>query len=544
MPCFPLAGHSGRQRRPRKGLQGFCNPVTKPQFRGCSNFNLADLGVANFTANLAGYSAMDVVLCCTAKGSDTMAKRRPSGDGMVRKREDGRWEGRIVVGHKKNGDPIHRYVLARTQKVLIVKLHDCIEMYRDADLTEECNMTLGEWLDRWINEYMIFTIRESTLDSYKAMIKNQIKPYLGDRPLSVLTTQELQKFYNTVKKKGRVKPDKLHGTELADSMVRGCHSVCRKGLEKAVKEGLIRVNPAIGCKLPPKKARELQVLTQNEILRFLHQAKEEGYYELFLLELGTGMRRGEILALKWSDINFATGELRIERQVYIIKAEVIISAPKTKASIRTVILPPSLLKTLAVYKETVDSEWMFPSPTDNGRPRNPSSVRKRLQLILERAGCKKVRFHDLRHTFATMALEHGMDVKTLSATIGHVSSATTLDIYSHITDTMQRQAAVHIDRKIGGTDAQMPTAQPSARKDTAPIEFTPYKPKIRKPGTGCVTMINDHLYEGRYTPTNAYGKRESHNIYAKTREECEEKLAEMIAEVKAQFKAEKEKMTG
>ena len=284
------------------------------------------------------------------------------------------------------------------------------------------------------------------------------------------------------------------------------------------------------------------MLTQNEIIRFLHQAKEEGCYELFLLELGTGMRRGEILALKWSDLNFATGELRIERQVYIIKAEVIISEPKTKASIRTVILPPSLLKTLVAYKETVDSEWMFPSPKDNGRPRNPSSVRKRLQLILERAGCKKVRFHDLHHTFATMALEHGMDVKTLSATIGHVSSATTLDIYSHITDTMQRQAAVHIDRKIGGTDAQMPTIARKERKDTSPVEFTPYKPKIRKPGTGCVTMINDHLYEGRYTPTNAYGKRESLNIYAKTREECKEKLAEMIAEVKAQIKAEKERL--
>ena len=111
------------------------------------------------------------------------------------------------------------------------------------------------------------------------------------------------------------------------------------------------------------------------------------------------MRRGEILALKWSDLNFATGELHIERQVYIIRAEVIISAPKTKASIRTVILPLSLLKALGAYKETVDSEWMFPSPTDNGRPRNPSSVRKRLQLILERAGCKNVRFHDLRHPY-------------------------------------------------------------------------------------------------------------------------------------------------
>lgn len=219
-----------------------------------------------------------------------------------------------------------------------------------------------------------------------------------------------------------------------------------------------------------------------------------------------------------------------------------ISAPKTKASIRTVVLPRSLLAILSEYRKTVDSEWMFPSPIDNTRTRNPSAVRKRLQLILERAGCRKVRFHDLRHTFATLALEHGMDVKTLSATIGHVSSATTIDIYSHITDNMQRQAAVSIDRKIGGTDAEMPRFERPARSDADRTPFEPYKPKIRKSGTGCVTMINDHLYEGRYSPRNAYGKRESHNIYAKTREECEEKLAEMIVEVKARIKAEKEKL--
>ena len=122
---------------------------------------------------------------------------------------------------------------------------------------------------------------------------------------------------------------------------------------------------------------------------------------------------------------------------------------------------------------------------------------------------------------------------------------------SHITDTMQQQAAARIDREIAGADAPIPepTATDKAsdsEADDQPTEpkFEPYKGKIRKPGTGCVTMINDHLYEGRYTPTNAYGKRESHNIYAKTREECEEKLAEMIVQVKAQIKAEKEKMTG
>ena len=126
-------------------------------------------------------------------------------------------------------------------------------------------------------------------------------------------------------------------------------------------------------------------------------------------------------------------------------------------------------------------------------------------------------------------------------------SATTLNIYSHITDTMQQQAAVRIDREIGGTDAQMPepespkASEPTPAKATPEKEFEPYKGKIRKPGTGCVTMINDHLYEGRFTPTNADGKRISRNIYAQTREECEAKLAVLIVEMKAEIKAEKER---
>ena len=307
-----------------------------------------------------------------------------------------------------------------------------------------------------------------------------------------------------------------------------------------MQEGLIRTNPAVGCKLPPKKAREMQVLTQNEIIRFLHQAKEEGCYELFLLELGTGMRRGEILALKWSDLNFATRELRIERQVYIIKAEVIISAPKTKASIRTVILPPSLLKTLAVYKETVDSEWMFPSPTDNGRPRNPSSVRTRLQLILERAGCKKVRFHDLRHTFATMALENGMDIKTLSAMLGHVSAATTLDIYTHITGDMLSEAATKIDRGLGNE-----VAEDSSEAMQNPLtDFQPVMRRTRKPGTGCITQINDNLFEGRYSPTWPDGTKHSKCVYAHTREDCEEKLKVLIQQLNAERKAILDRLRG
>ena len=151
---------------------------------------------------------------------------------------------------------------------------------------------------------------------------------------------------------------------------------------------------------------------------------------------------------------------------------------------------------------------------------------------------------EIRHTFATMALENGMDIKTLSAMIGHISTETTLNIYSHITDTMQRQAAIRIDREIGGTDAQMPkftqsveppkASEQAQTNATAEQKFEPYKGKIRKSGTGCVTMINDHLYEGRFTP-RVNGKRISKNVYAKTREECEEKLAELIKTMKAEI---------
>ena len=174
------------------------------------------------------------------------------------------------------------------------------------------------------------------------------------------------------------------------------------------------------------------------------------------------------------------------------------------------VLPPSLVEVLRKYKGTINSRWMFPSPQNPDMPRYPTSVGDILSILLKRAGCKHVRFHDLRHTFATMALENGMDVKTLSATIGHVSAATTLDIYSHVTDTMQMQAAVSIDRKIGKTDARMPaieqtpeeTAKPPVNAPCAPTEPHPEPTprKIRKSGTGCLYQIfrkNSIVIQGR-----------------------------------------------
>ena len=184
------------------------------------------------------------------------------------------------------------------------------------------------------------------------------------------------------------------------------------------------------------------------------------------------------------------------------------------------------------------------SPVKADSPLNPQTVYRKTQQILERAECKKVRFHDLRHTFATMSLENGMDIKTLSNMIGHSSVATTLDIYSHITDEMLKNASRVIDRGIGKEinrpENEIEIAMKQEVTPPTKTDFTAYKGKIRKSGTGGIYKLNDHLYEGRYTPTNAYGKRESCNVYGKTYEECEAKLEEMIARKRAEIAAEKE----
>ena len=161
-------------------------------------------------------------------------------------------------------------------------------------------------------------------------------------------------------------------------------------------------------------------------------------------------------------------------------------------------------------------------------------------MTLERAQCKQIRFHDLRHTFATMALENGMDIKTLSAMLGHVSAATTLDIYTHITGDMLSEAAAKIDRGLGNE-----VAEDSSEEAQNPLtDFQPVMRRTRKPGTGCITQINDDLFEGRYSPTWPDGTKHSKCVYAHTREGCEEKLKVLIQQLNAERKAIQDRMRG
>ena len=159
-----------------------------------------------------------------------MAKRRPAGDGMVRKREDGRWEGRIVVGHKKNGTPIFQHAYAHTQKELTEKLHQNIERYQDVELTEDSRMTLGEWLDRWL-EQITSVLQSSTPEHYRSDMEHHVKPYLGQKKLTQITASDLRKLYDVLRKQGRVHPRPGQGGGVGRQQGVGLISFPREGNE-------------------------------------------------------------------------------------------------------------------------------------------------------------------------------------------------------------------------------------------------------------------------------------------------------------------------
>ena len=370
-------------------------------------------------------------------------KRRPQGDGTIRKRSDGRWEARIIIGHKNDSSPMYKSAFAKTQKSALKQLHQLLDLYRDVDLTEECRMTLGEWMDKWLDEYMIFTVRESTLDSYRCLVNNQVKRFIGDKQLSSLTTAEIQKFYNKIKKHGRVKPSRDGSYELADSMVRGVHMMLHEALDVAVKERLIAKNPTNGTTIPKTNYAEKQILGDEQLDRFFEEIKKEEYwYDFFYVEVMTGLRRGEICGLKWSDIDFGANKLRVQRSVSAKRGSgLVIGETKTNTGNRNITMPPSVSEVLQRRKRRAITEWVFPAFLNPEQPIHPEAAYRKLKVILKHAELPLIRFHDLRHTFATHATKGGVDAKTLSGILGHTNASFTLDTYTHITSDMQRNAS-------------------------------------------------------------------------------------------------------
>lgn len=359
-----------------------------------------------------------------------MAKRRPSGDGMVRKRENGRWEGRIVVGHKRGGEPIYHSVYAKTQKELLDKLHREIELYDGVELTEDSLMTLGTWLDRWLDEYAANTVRHSTLKNYRYMA-NHVKRELGDNQVSSVTVEDVQQMYHRLIVRG-----------LSATTVRHVHSMLHLAMDAAVRAHLTAQNPT-DLAVPPRAERgEMRILTEQQLDTFMKAIRTDAsWYDFFYTELTTGLRRGEICGLRWQDFDEKSGVLHVRRTLHSEDGRLVAGATKTGCGTRDIVLPDGTAEVLRKRKAGSYSEWIFPNLTKPELPISPGAAYRRLKEILKRANLPDIRFHDLRHTFSTHALSSGVDARTLAGILGHTNASFTLDTYTHVTGDMQKHAA-------------------------------------------------------------------------------------------------------
>ena len=368
-----------------------------------------------------------------------MAKRRANGEGSIRKRKDGRWEGRYTAGRDPvTGRTIYKNVLGKTQAEVKAKLKSAIEKSGVQSLRTE-RYTVGQWLDTWMENYAKLQVRPSSHKTYQGFIENHIKPALGDIPLEKLTAMNLQRLYKHLLENGRVECTESRSKPkgLSVKTVRNINQMISSALNCAVEQRLIPSNPTKGCVLPKLERKEMKILPPESLGTFFEEARRSGVFELYYIDLATGLRRGELLGLKWSDVDLEKGIIYVRRQILRQNGEVVEAPLKTKNSYRSIAIGADAIKVLKGMEQR--DEYVFPSPY--GGPMSPDSVLHMLQRVLKRAGLERIRFHDLRHTFSVLALQNGVDVKTLSAMLGHYSAGFTLDTYAYVTTSMQKQAA-------------------------------------------------------------------------------------------------------
>lgn len=325
----------------------------------------------------------------------------------------------------------------------MAKLHQLIDAYKNAQLTEDSSMALGEWLDRWLDEYMAGTIRESTMSGYRRYVNDYIKPNLGDKQISRITSIDVQRMYVRLKKNGRIHAHPEFGHQLSDATVRRIHAVLHQAMDAAKKQHLIHKNPTKGAVLPKSKGAVKRILTDAQMDTFMEAIKQdEPWYDFFYTELTTGLRQGEICGLQWQDFDEVKGTLKIARTLHWKRnGEFTTGETKTGKGMRTIILPHSTAELLRERKKNALTEWIFPNPVKPELPTSPHYAYNHLKTLLRKSGLPDIRFHDLRHTFATHALTSGVDAKTLSGILGHTNASFTLDTYTHVTTDMQKQAA-------------------------------------------------------------------------------------------------------
>ena len=393
--------------------------------------------------------------------------RAANGSGSIRKRtvtKNGKsytyWEARVTVGHDPiTGKQVQRSITGKTQKEVAQKMREMAVEVDQGTYQAPSKMTLGEWLETWKKEYT-GDVKPSTVYLYSRNIDQYIIPWLGAVKLAELTPLQVQTLYNRL-----LKPDQKEVRPLSAKTVRNVHGVLHKALEQAVQVGYMRTNPASACKPPRVTKAEIKPLDASQISAFLKVAQGHPHEYLYQITMFTGLRQGEVLGLTWDCLDMERGTLLVKQQLRREQkkgGKYYFSPPKNNKA-RVLTLAPTVLRLFRLQKIRQngmrakagelwqESNLIFSNAV--GSYLSYRTVYDCFKRLMVKIGAPSTRFHDLRHTYAVMAIQSGDDIKTVQENLGHATAAFTLDVYGHVTAQMKQASADRMEKFIQSVSA-------------------------------------------------------------------------------------------
>lgn len=379
-----------------------------------------------------------------------MTKRRSNGEGSIFKRGDGRWCGSVSFVDQ-DGRKRRHAVYGRTQADVRAKLRDVRSRLDVGAPPKDSSVTLAAFVERWITTTLAASDRkQSTRDNYAVIARRHLAAApLGGLPLERLRPTDVEALLMAKRRSG-----------LSSSTVRLTFLVLRTVLDTAVRDQLLASNPAVAVRGPRVERQESRALTVAELHLLLDAVRGDRLAALWLLLAGTGLRRGEALALSWTDLDLDGGALRVRGTLSRTSAGLTITDPKTDRSRRTVPLPRQVVEALRAHKARQAAERLAAGPayaehglmftTEIGTPLEPRNVLRRFVTLAGRVGIDGVGLHSLRHTAATRLLEAGTDTRVVADLLGHSSTAITADVYQHVEARLRRDAADRLEAVLGG----------------------------------------------------------------------------------------------